>query len=450
MDAPVGFVTTSDGVRIAYAELGDGPPLVLVRGWITHLELMWSEPGFREFCQQLAAHRRLVRFDARGNGLSDREIKRPELDALVSDLEAVMDELSIGKAALWGSTFGGPIAVAYADRHPERVERLVLDGTFARGRDAWSPDQRRTFAAMVSALQDDPEMTYAAISYTTNPTPSTRHEERVARAVRSIAPELAVHLYALAVDLDVTDALSGVVCPTLVLHRRASRVVPFDVGRDLATLVRGARFVGLEGAGHNLWEEPADTALAVMCEFLGHAAPRAAVATETGLESGLMMLLFTDLVASTALTTALGDSDAQRLLHFHNATVRDAVARHGGTEVKHTGDGILARFPSASGALACALAVESRFDERNRAEPERPLLVRIGINAGEPIAEDDDVFGQAVQLAGRMCAAAEPGEIVVANVVRELAAGKGFRFDDRGEARLRGFPEPVRLFTVRR
>ncbi len=455
MDAPIGFVTTADGVRIAHCALGDGPPLVLVRAWITHLELMWEEPAFRQFFEALARHHRIVRYDGRGNGLSDRDVARPSFDDLVADLEAIMDGLGIEHATLFGSTFGGPIAVAYADRHPERVDRLVLEGTFASGRETLTPDQQRSFATFLSTIDREPEMTFAAFSYQTDPNPTTPHERRVERAMRSITPEFAAYLYALSGEFDVTDELRRLDKPTLVLHRRESRVVSFEAGRRLAALVPGARFVSLEGGAHNAWDRPAGTALRAIREFLG-TDPGPDFGPDVGTapfgrapaQPGPVTLLVTDLVASTALTGALGDAGAQELLRFHNATVRDALDAHAGREVKHTGDGILARFGSPAQAVACAIAVQDRFAERNQDAPDSALLVRIGINAGEPIEEDDDVFGTAVQLAARICAAAEPGEIVVSNVVRELTAGKGFGFANLGEATLRGFREPVSLYAV--
>jgi len=457
MSVSTSFVTTADGVRIAWSEIGSGPPIVLVRGWITHLELTWAEPAFRDFILELATSHRVVRFDTRGSGLSDRDIAYPGLDDLVLDVEAVIDAADTDgeEIVLWGSTFGGPIAVAYAARHPERVERIVLDGTYASGRDAWPPERSRSIASILSTVREDPEAAYAALSYMTNPEPSTRHEARVDRVMQSIAPDLLLHYYGLAVDFDVRDEAAALQCPTLVLHRRGTRVIPFDTGRELAASIPKARFVGLEGSGHNLWEEPAAPALRAFAEFIGAPAPSIvgagpATPAPRAPDPALVTIMFTDIYASTSLTGRLGDAAAQELVHFHDAAVDAALTEHGGRAVKHTGDGILAQFPSTSGALACAITIQERFDARNEEQPDSPLLVRIGLNAGEPIAERGDVFGTVVQLASRLCAGAEPGGIVVATVVRELAAGKGFQFTDLGEAALRGFPEPVRRYELRR
>ena len=191
------------------------------------------------------------------------------------------------------------------------------------------------------------------------------------------------------------------------------------------------------------------TVLAVMRkaieEFVGEGEEAEAAAP-----SGLVTILFTDMEGSTTLTQRLGDDKAQEVLRTHNTIVRDGLKACGGSEIKHTGDGIMASFPTASKALECAVAIQHRFVEHSEANPDVPIRVRVGLNAGEPVAEDEDLFGTAVQLAARVCARAEPGQVLVANVVRELAAGKPFLFSDQGDVVLRGFEDPVRLYEVRR
>jgi class 3 adenylate cyclase len=164
---------------------------------------------------------------------------------------------------------------------------------------------------------------------------------------------------------------------------------------------------------------------------------------------GLQIILFTDMSGSTALTSRLGDAAAQEVLRTHDAIVRDALRRHGGTEIKHTGDGIMAAFPSASGAIECAIAVQQALAAHNERHRDAAIRVRIGLNAGEPVAEGQDLFGSAVQAAARITAHARPGQILVADVVRQLAAGKGFNFSNRGRATLKGFPHRFRLHEVR-
>jgi len=165
--------------------------------------------------------------------------------------------------------------------------------------------------------------------------------------------------------------------------------------------------------------------------------------------AGLRTILFTDMEGSTPLTQRLGDARAQEVLRAHNAIVREALKAHGGSQIKHTGDGIMASFPSASGAIEGAIAIQRALAEQGQAHPDTPIRVRIGLNAGEPVAEEEDLFGTAVQVASRICARAEAAQVLCSNVVRELAAGKGFLFSDRGDVELRGFEDPVRLYEVR-
>jgi class 3 adenylate cyclase len=260
-----------------------------------------------------------------------------------------------------------------------------------------------------------------------------------------------VDLFAAMLDIDVRPLLPQVTVPTLVIHRRGDAVVPFESGRELATGIPGARLLSLDGRNHVFLPNEAAGAVMVkaMYEFLGegeHApAARGAPSREPG---GLVTILFTDMEGSTSLTQRLGDAKAQEVLRTHNRIVRDGLKTHTGSEIKHTGDGIMASFSSATRALECAIAIQRAFAEHSESA-EEPIRVRIGLNAGEPVAEEKDLFGTAVQLAARICAYAQPGEILAADVVQQLAAGKGFSFADKVEATLKGFEKPVRLHEVR-
>jgi class 3 adenylate cyclase len=250
-------------------------------------------------------------------------------------------------------------------------------------------------------------------------------------------------------DVDVTPLLPRVALPTLIIHRRDDAVCPFESGRELATGIPGARFLPLDGRNHfPLPHEPVRRAIfKAIEEFLGEGEEPTAK-TEVAVAGAFRTVLFTDVEGSTALTQRLGDAKAREVLREHECMVREALKSHGGSEVKAMGDGFMASFSSATRALECAIAIERAFAEHNESAGE-PIRVRIGLNAGEPIAEAEDLFGTAVNLAARIAAQAEGGEILVANVVRELAAGKGFLFADRGEVALRGFEDPVRLFEAR-
>jgi class 3 adenylate cyclase len=247
-------------------------------------------------------------------------------------------------------------------------------------------------------------------------------------------------------EFDATALLPKVQSPTLVLHRRQLPFPDVSLAKDLASRIPDARLAVLEGKTIGPWEGDRETVITAIDEFLSEGEEAEAGAEQPA--GGLVTILFTDMEGSTSLTQRLGDAKAQEVLRTHNTIVRDALKAHSGSEIKHTGDGIMASFASASRALECAIATQRAFAERNESA-EEPIGVRVGLNAGEPVAEDEDLFGTAVQLAARICAQAEPGQILAPIVVRELAAGKGFLFSDRGETALRGFEEPVRLYEVR-
>ena len=269
----------------------------------------------------------------------------------------------------------------------------------------------------------------------------------------AVSASMAAKYIELGASVDIGQLLPHVQAPTLVVHARGVRYVSAAASQEVAGLMPQGRFVEFEDDPSFIFFEPARFAR-VVHEFLDeelHPGDR----SERRAPSGLVTILFTDLTASTALTQRLGDAKAQELVRAHNAIVREALAAHGGSEIKHTGDGIMASFPTASGALECAIAIQ-----RGVAAHSPPpvgegsgegsdLAVHIGLNAGEPVAEESDLFGTSVQLARRICDHAEAGQILTSNVVRELAAGKGFLFADIGEVVPKGFEEPVRLYEVR-
>jgi class 3 adenylate cyclase len=447
---PTRYVSTSDGVRIAYALHGEGPLLVFVRGWISHLDAMWDDPEFRPFMEALGTSYTVVRYDLRGCGLSDREPADITLDHLVLDLEAVVERVTPPGSAepivLYATCYGGPIAARYAARHQERIGKLILDGTYVRGADVATPQMRESVLGMIRMLETQPRAAHAMLDFFTNPDGGDLREQRLERTRRAIGAEAATRLYELAFELDITDDLRSLQMPALVLHRKRTQAVPFVHGQHVAALMRDATFVGVEGSAHNPWEGDAARPLAAMARFLGrdfdHRYRPRTSARPT-------VILFTDMVDSTATTARMGDDLAQDLVRAHNAIVRSALEARGGRVVKSTGDGVMAEFASVSSAVACAVDIQQRLAERNGEAVEAPPIhVRMGINAGEPLSEDDDLHGIVVSTASRICDRAGAGEIFVSNVVRELATGKGFRFVDVGTHELKGLDAPVTLYRV--
>lgn len=446
---PTRFATTPDGVRIAFASHGEGPTLVFVRGWISHLDAMWDDPEFRPFMEAIGTAFRVVRYDVRGCGLSTRDPDHISLDHLVSDLEAVIDRVTSPdrseSVVLYATCYGGPIATRFAARHPERVDRLILDGTYARGHDVATPELRESVLAMVRMLRAQPKAAHAMLDFFTNPEGGDLRQQRLDRTRRAIDADAASRLYELSFEIDVADELRHLPVPTLVLHRKRTQAVPFHHGQQVAALIPDATFVGVDGAAHNPWEGDATQPLAAMAAFLGAPFDRRYRARTSARPT---VILFTDMVGSTATTVRVGDDLAQDLVRTHAAILRNGVEGRGGRIVKSTGDGVMAEFASVSSAVNCAIEIQQRLAERNAGAEAPPIQVRMGINAGEALSEDDDLHGIVVSTASRVCDKAAAGEILVSNVVRELASGKGFRFDDAGAFALKGIDDAVRLYRV--
>lgn len=447
MQPPIQYLTTPDDVSLACCVDGDGPPLVFVRGWISHVDNMWEDLVFRDFFQALAACFTVVRFDMRACGLSDRDVNDPTLEAMVVDIETVMDGLAIKRAVLFGQCYGGAATITYAARHPERVSHLILDGTYASGSKITSPARQERILDTLRAL---PEAGVLLMQHYTHPNPviSRFREFQRDQAAEAVRSDMVVKLYELGFTFEVTDELAKITAPTLVLHRQDTIAIPLRLGREVASGIRGARFVATPGSAHNPWEEQPEPVLAAIGEFLGvkFSLPTRAAARAAAQDSPLA-ILFTDMESSTANTQRMGDAAAQDLVRVHNTIVRDALKLYDGREIKHTGDGVMVAFSAASRAVECAIYIQRAIAARN-AMADRTIRVRIGVNAGEPVAEDNDLFGTAVILARRICDSGEPGQILASNVVRELCAGKGLRFSDRGSRELKGFDEPVHVYEV--
>jgi pimeloyl-ACP methyl ester carboxylesterase len=271
------ILITRDGTRVVYAEHGSGPALLYVRGWLSHLEIFWERPQFRSFIEELGRHHRVYWYDVRGTGLSQQDSGRISFGTLVAELEDLVDELGLGRFVLYGASFGGPIAIAYAARHPERIERLVLDGTYARGSDIASPLRRWL---LTLALRYFPEMGYLLLSGATHPDPKRSSQKTIELGERMSAPRSAAKLYSLGFRVNVRKLLKSISAETLVIHRDRSRSIPIRLGRKLANEIPGARFVELTGQEHNSWEGNAGETMDVLASFLGFKRGPAVEATD--------------------------------------------------------------------------------------------------------------------------------------------------------------------------
>ena len=442
MEPRIQYAKTEDGVNIAYFTIGEGTPLVIMPGTASHLQQELDDPQRRDWLERAAEGRMLVRYDQRGFGLSDRDVPTYSLDGLTADLRAVVDHLDLETFALFGQTVSGPVAVAYVARHPERVSHLILWCSFPRGADFWRP-------ASVRAMRAMREIDWVTYTKRTDNSPETAGSDRAGEFLReAVVPDTFKAFVELAEKLDVADLLPQLTAPTLVLHRRQVDSPELSAARELASTIPNAQLTLLDGDSIQPRLGDGAAVVAAIGEFLREAED-AEPAAAPRVAGGFATILFTDMAASTTLADRLGDAAAQEVRRAHNEIVRGALAANGGNEIKHTGDGIMASFGTASAALDAAIAIQRGVAEHKEERPDSPLGVYVGLNAGEPIAEEGDLFGTSINLAARICDHAEAGQILAANVVRELAAGKDFLFADLGETELRGFEDPVKLWELR-
>jgi class 3 adenylate cyclase/pimeloyl-ACP methyl ester carboxylesterase len=445
MEHQIRFCTSADGTRIAYATMDVGSPLILVAPWAAVIERDWEHPDSRASLESVARSRQLVSFDRRGVGASQREVDDFSLEAQVADLAAVADHLGLEQFDLWGQLDGAAISVAYAVEHPERLSRLVLWSAYSSGVETFRPGATRGLVELIHGSWGLARRAIASVVFPSGPSELQTWFSDGLR--RSMSPDVAAKHLEFYATVDVGPLLPRVTVPTMVLHRRGNRDAPISAGTAVAALIPDAWFVALEGDIDHAFL--GDTSyMETLTRFLDEG--RAQALTSERLEAGdVHTILITDMEGSTTLTQGLGDAKAQDVLRTHNAILRDALKAHSGSEIKHTGDGIMASFASASRALESAMSMQRAFAQHNETNPDVLIRVRIGLNAGEPVAEEKDLFGTAVQLAARICAQAAPGQILVSDVVQQLAAGKGFTFADQGEAELKGFERPVRMHEVK-
>jgi class 3 adenylate cyclase len=428
----------SGDVNIAYQVVGDGPrDLVLVPGFVSHLDLDWEEPRYAHFLRRLASFSRLIAFDKRGTGLSDRPGGLPDLETRMDDVRAVMDAAGSEQAALFGYSEGGPMCILFAATYPERTSSLVLYGTYAKRRD---PDEEYPWAPTWETRQadaDEIEREWGAEANLGTMAPSA-DEAMVrwwrARARASASPGAAKALILMNSQIDVRHVLPTIHVPTLVLHRSGDRDSRPEEGRYIAERIPGARFVELEGEDHLVSIHP-DEILDEVEEFL------------TGVRRGpdpdrvLATVLFTDIVGSTERANELGDRAWRELLERHHELVRRHLARFHGREVDTAGDGFLATFDGPARAIRCARAIADAVRHLG-------LQVRAGVHTGEVELANGDIRGITVHVGARVATSARPGEVLVSSTVKDLVAGAGIAFEERGTHELKGVPGEWRLYAV--
>jgi pimeloyl-ACP methyl ester carboxylesterase len=431
-------------VHLAYQVLGDGPlDVVLIESWVHHVEAFWEIPELAHQRRRLAAIGRMIIFDRRGTGLSDPVPldDLPDLETQVADICAVMDAAGSEQAAIIGLAEGGPLALLLAASFPERCRALVLFNTAARlsatSDYPWGPPEDVLLEivrlqAQSWAAGDADHMALLAPSRLGDP----RFNDQLVRLGRgAVSPGAVAHYFRQSVLTDVRELLAVIQAPTLVLQRAHDQIAPPALGQHLAAHIPNARYVELDGADHLWFTENADEVVGEIEEFL------TGTRASPDPDRKLATVLFTDIVDSTARAASLGDTRWRALLDEHDTVMRRDLARFGGHEVDTTGDGFLATFDGPGRAIRCARALRDDLDRIG-------LAVRVGVHTGEVEVRGEQIGGLAVHIGARVAATGGGGDIVVSSTVKDLVAGSGLTFADRGEHELKGVPGSWRLFAA--
>jgi pimeloyl-ACP methyl ester carboxylesterase len=433
----------SGDVNIAYQVVGDGPiDLVLVHGWVQSFDPGWEIEPIASFYRRLASFSRLILFDKRGTGLSDRVAPEdlPTLETRMDDMRVVMDAVGVERAAVLGHSEGGAMCALFASTYPERTQALVMVGSGART--MWAPDYPfgwtdDTVDELVRAILDS-WGDGVIRSLLEQWAPSIVDDEDLVQAhtraaLRGASPAAAAALTRMSASIDIRHVLPAIRVPTLVLYRAGE--VWADHSRFVGEQIPGARVVELPGRDHMPWLGDQDAALAEIEEFLTGVRPHPAM------DRVLATVLFTDIVGSTELAADLGDRRWRDLLERHNEVVRRELDRFRGRELNTAGDGFLATFDGPARAVACAVSIRDGARALG-------LQIRFGLHTGELELVGSEIRGIAVHTGARVAAKAGPGEVLTSSTVKDLVAGSGLEFEDRGSHRLKGVPGEWHLYAV--
>jgi DNA-binding winged helix-turn-helix (wHTH) protein/pimeloyl-ACP methyl ester carboxylesterase len=440
------FCSTVDGVRIAYSTMGYGPPIVIPPQLVTHLEADLVEGPLADVYEALARRHTLVRFDMRGTGLSDRNASLSSEQLFVLDLEAVVDVLELDRFPLYGLCGGGELALRYYAKHPKRVSHLVFYGT---NLEPITSERKRQNDIVISVMRASWEIGSKMRVERLMPHGGTREDiDRLARWVRlSVSSEVSERLMELRRKRDdLAPTLAKVAVPTLVIHRRGDHV-PFSGGRELAAKIPGARFLALEGYNHipATYEEAMDLVNPVL-DFLANGEHiRETLPFDPSITA---TYLFLDIDGCDSLKRRLGEKAAQRHFSGHYKAIRAAIESYNGAQLKQTGTVIEATFYSASRAVGCALHIQRVIAKRNAASPDDAVKLRVGLDCGKASIRGDDPFELSTHSARQIAGSAEADQVLTSDAVRQLAAGKGFKFEPVGLKTLHGLNELVALYKL--
>jgi class 3 adenylate cyclase len=443
--APKTRYARSGDVNIAYQVVGEGPiDLVYVPGWVSNIETAWEDPHVSRFLERLASFSRLILFDKRGTGLSDRVSisELPTLEQRMDDVRAVMDAADSERAALFGASEGGVMCTLFAATYPDRTAALVIYGSYAKGtataeypHGLAEQEGIEEFIGALTEVWDDAGGLLNIWAPSASDDPVT--QAAFGRYLRTGAsPSAVVALTRMNAAVDIRPILPVIAVPTLVIHRSEDMIVPVEAGRDLAAKIQGAKYVELPGEDHLWFHGDADAILGEVEEFL--TGTRAAEIVDRILAT----VMFTDIVDSTRKAAELGDRRWRDLLARHDTLMRRELERHRGREVKTLGDGFLATFDGPARAIRCACSARDAMRALG-------VEVRAGLHTGECELIGDDLGGIAVNIGARVGSVAGPGEVLVSRTVTDLVAGSGIEFTERGAHSLKGVPGEWQLYAVK-
>jgi len=446
VDLPETRYALSGDVSIAYQVHGEGTTdLIVCPGWISNVELTWEDESATAHWRRLGEFARVIRFDKRGTGLSDRGVGIADMETRMDDIRAVLDAVGSERAFVMGASEGGPLAALFAAAYPERTAGLILWGAAPRFTRApgfpWGPTREQYLAGVedYSRRWGSRELAAEMLAGAGESPSDDDVDFVVKRMLRSASPGAIRQLDLMNLEIDVRDAVQAIRTPTLVMHRKGDPNVPVEAGRWFAEHIPGARLLEFEGTEHMIAGGDPESVERALREFLSSVAQADTAAAEP--ESVLATVLFTDIVGSTAKAAELGDRGWRELVERHHAVIRAELARYRGREVDTAGDGFFATFDGPARAIRCGRAVTEAVRELG-------LEVRAGLHTGECEIVDGKIGGIAVNIGARVAAQARPGEVLVSQTVRDLVAGSGLAFEERGAAELKGVPGEWRLYAV--
>lgn len=442
MSVPETKFTQSGEVTIAYQVVGNGSlDLVMVPGFISHLEQAWEDPSFSRFLLHLASFSRLILFDKRGTGLSDRIGDIPTLEERMDDVLAVMDAAESQQAALFGVSEGGPMSVLFAATYPDKVSALILYGSIAKGGRApdypWGNDiEDEGMKAWLEGWRTEWGSAYGIESRAPSMAEDEVFHKWFAKYMRlGGSPSAVINIFKMIQAIDVRDILPTVRVPTLVLHRVGDLVVDIDQGRYLAENIPGAKIVELPGEDHLWWVGDTEALVNEVQVFL------TGEQSTIEIDRVLATVLFTDIVDSTKRAAEMGDSRWKDVLDTHNVVMLREIDRFRGRTVRSTGDGFLAVFDGPGRAIRCGSAVSRELRQLG-------IEIRVGVHTGEIDLMGEDIGGISVNIAARVLAEAANNEVWTSRTVKDLVVGSGFEFTEKGNYSLKGVPGEWGLFSV--